>query len=123
MDIYCPRCGEPWEHDSLHDVASERYGIPYYVERDSGDTFFFQGSRGEKNPDYNSDDYQKVFTKVSEEFRTRGCGVVFDGTPCKSKNNMRALAASAMYDLLGDDMDGAAAMLEDAEMMGMFDDE
>jgi len=21
MDIYCKRCGEPWEIDSLHDVA------------------------------------------------------------------------------------------------------
>lgn len=23
MDIICPRCGEPWEIDSLHDYAEE----------------------------------------------------------------------------------------------------
>lgn len=21
MDIYCRRCGEPWDHDTLHEVA------------------------------------------------------------------------------------------------------
>lgn len=122
MDIYCPVCGEPWEIDSLHDIASERYGIPYYVEKDSGDTFFFSGSRGEKNPEYNSDDYQKVYKAVVHEFQTKGCKDVFDNPSCKSRKDMRSMAASAMYDLLGDDLDGAAAMLEDADMMGMFDD-
>lgn len=23
MDIYCPRCAEPWEIDSLHDAVAE----------------------------------------------------------------------------------------------------
>lgn len=23
MDIYCPKCGEPWDIDTLHDVAEE----------------------------------------------------------------------------------------------------
>jgi hypothetical protein len=23
MDIYCPRCGEPWDNDELHEVAAE----------------------------------------------------------------------------------------------------
>jgi hypothetical protein len=24
-DIYCPHCGEPWEHDTLHDVEGMSY--------------------------------------------------------------------------------------------------
>lgn len=23
MDIPCPKCGEPWENESLHDIATE----------------------------------------------------------------------------------------------------
>jgi hypothetical protein len=23
MDLYCPRCAEPWDNDTLHDVAGE----------------------------------------------------------------------------------------------------
>ena len=23
MDINCPRCGEPWDHDCLHEAAAE----------------------------------------------------------------------------------------------------
>lgn len=25
FDIYCPHCGEPWEHDTLHDVEGVSY--------------------------------------------------------------------------------------------------
>lgn len=28
MDIYCPRCGEPWDNDSLHEAAQE-HGSTY----------------------------------------------------------------------------------------------
>jgi hypothetical protein len=24
MDIYCPRCAEPWDNDTFHDVAEEQ---------------------------------------------------------------------------------------------------
>ena len=24
MDIYCRKCGEPWDHDELHEVAEEQ---------------------------------------------------------------------------------------------------
>ena len=25
MDIYCPKCGEPWSHDELHGVSGMTY--------------------------------------------------------------------------------------------------
>jgi hypothetical protein len=25
FDLYCPHCGEPWEHDMLHDVIDMKY--------------------------------------------------------------------------------------------------
>jgi len=25
FDLYCPHCGEPWEHDMLHDVTDMKY--------------------------------------------------------------------------------------------------
>jgi len=107
MDIYCPKCGEPWEHDSLHDVAQERYGIPYYLQYDK----FNRASRT-KNPEYNSDDYQKVFREVSQEFQSKGCGVVF-GNECERVENDTTAIATAAYEILGDDLDGAASMFED----------
>lgn len=27
MDIYCPKCGEPWDHDELHYVGETTYAI------------------------------------------------------------------------------------------------
>lgn len=113
MDVYCPVCGEPWEHDSLHEEAQERYGIPYYLE----------GSWGEprvKNPAYDGDAYQAIFKQVSAEFRSKGCAALFGSrcsTPSKETDRTfgltRQAASAALYDLLGDDMDGAASMLED----------
>jgi hypothetical protein len=31
LDLYCHRCGEPWETDSLHEVWDEerRHNLPY----------------------------------------------------------------------------------------------
>lgn len=117
MDLYCPVCGEPWDFDSLHDEAQERYGIQY----DSGLDF-----DRTPNPDYISEDYHKIYEAVSVEFRSIGCKALKSfgsHEHCTSKNAdpetdrtfglTRSEAASAMYDILGDDLDGAAAMLED----------
>lgn len=101
MDLYCAKCGEPWEHDTVHDVASEKYGIKY-------------GS-----PGYDGIAYGKVFRDTMRDFQARGCQVL--GSSCskpstetdKSFGLTRQEAAGALYDILGDDTDGAAAMLED----------
>jgi hypothetical protein len=32
MDIVCPRCGEPWDPDSLHEAYDEEAGEPISYE-------------------------------------------------------------------------------------------
>lgn len=128
MDLYCPICGESWDFDTLHEEAGLRYGIPYYLEGVTG--YDFEGPQKKiQNPSYNSDEYQKVYKQVSAEFRMEGCRALklFNGTDkpewCKKETAdadrdrtfglTRSEASAALYDLLGDDMDGAAAMLDD----------
>lgn len=84
-DILCTKCGEPWEVDTLHEAAA-----------DQGHTF------GE----------------ILAGFRARGCsalsGFGFGLVKCNPRGNARAADASALlFDLLGDDVDGVAAMLDD----------
>jgi hypothetical protein len=95
MDIYCPKCGEPWDFDSLHEQAAmmvdDRDGRPY----------------------------DAIFDAVREDFYRDGCKAL--GSRCSAPDTTvdstfgltKMEAASAMYDLLGDDIDGAAAMLDD----------
>lgn len=99
MDLACPTCGEPWDNDCLHEEAGAREseGLP-------GCTYH----------------------AVAREFRTKGCRALATAYGpqghCQpytdqSRDNTfgltRSEAASALYELLGDDMDGAATMLED----------
>lgn len=91
MDIRCRRCAEPWDHDTIHEEVEER------------------AAQGE-HADYHT---------VAAEFRAKGCAAfrAFMGRPedwrCERQRTATTEAAGALYDLLGDDMDGAAAMLED----------
>ena len=77
MDLYCQRCGEPWEH--------------YYVH------------------------HEMTFTERLH---------FLEGTCCPScegkeveRQPLRAQLASALSDFLGDDTDGLAAEMEDAEFL------
>lgn len=95
MDILCPVCGEPWDHDELHEEAARRYNIPY------------------GHPNYDGEKYNAVFKKVSAAFRKHGCEVF--GADCsESKGDKdRANAAAEIYSILGDDLDGAASAFDD----------
>jgi len=55
---------------------------------------------------------------VAAAFRSTGCEALGMGK-CKPSRETRgrAMAISALYDLLGDDMDGAAAMIEDFDFL------
>lgn len=117
MDIYCVICGEPWDHDSLHEVAEERYGIPYYLD-DDGWAGAYEARGRRRNPAWNSDAYQRVFQEVSREFRERGCEALHSrhsepSTEIGRFGLTRQEAAAAVYDVLGDDLDAAAVMLDD----------
>jgi len=88
MDIYCPirGCGEPLDNDYIHEYAKE---------------------------------IGSTYEKVSADFRNRGCvavGLIHSegNDEVDSRYGLSASdAASALYDILGDDMDGMAAMMED----------
>lgn len=80
MDLYCTKCGEPWELDSLHDLVEE--------------------GRAES------------FTRARVLFQNQGCEA-FGCTHNSERDSEVALASSLMFDMLGDDVDGIAAMMED----------
>jgi hypothetical protein len=97
MDIYCPRCGEPWDIDSLHEETDHRQG--------SGEEISFNG--------------------VRRDFSRRGClaltGYGVSEVDCRrDTGNARAMASSALMGILGDDIDGVAALMDDAHALGMF---
>lgn len=83
MDLYCPKCGEPLDNDELHDQPG------------------------------------KTYRQALHAFQTQGCAAL--GYTCSEPSTAvddvfgltRQDAASALYDLLGDDADGAAAMMQD----------
>jgi hypothetical protein len=74
-----------------------------------------------------ADEQGKTFNEVLHAFQSKGCAALtvygkVDGSHFQEiGGSFRAAAMGAMFDLLGDDVDGAAAMMEDAEYMGMFD--
>lgn len=66
-----------------------------------------------------ADDNGTTFTVELHRFQSDGCETI--GATCNpNRDTGRASAAAAMYDLLGDDIDGAASMLEDFEALGYF---
>jgi hypothetical protein len=79
-----------------------------------------------KNPVYDSEAYEMVFREVQREFQSKGCAALagaFGAVECTPETSdaerdrtfglTRGEASAALYELLGDDMDGAAAMLDD----------
>ena len=62
----------------------------------------------------------KSYAQMRSEFTAKGCEAFGASCANVSSENQRtrAACASALYDIMGDDMDGCAAMLEDAE--GIF---
>ncbi len=84
MDLYCRRCGEPWDTWGVH----------------HGDMTQEEKSR---------------FLKGADCPHCHGKTV--------GPKPYRAVVMSAVMDLMGDDLDGAACAMEDAEAMGMFNSE
>lgn len=78
MDVYCKRCGEPWD----------AYGVNH------GDM---------------DDEEQKRF------WAGEGCPACFGKSIEEAP--FRARLTSVLHDVLGDDIDGLASELEDAEYM------
>ena len=124
MDIYCPICSEPWDMDTLHDEISERIAIGDLAALPDHDGY------NQSSPKYREyrEVYDGYYAKVREEFYSKGCNAMyaFSGGPnswCKPDTNpglTRGAAMTALASIMGDDLDGIASMMEDAEYMGMF---
>jgi len=59
-----------------------------------------------------AEDMGSTYREVSADFRKRGC-VALGASQCIPVDCDRTVLAGVVYDLLGDDIDGAAALLED----------
>jgi hypothetical protein len=112
MDLYCPRCGEPYDLDVLHEEAELRYNEMYNISHREDYRLDREGSLKR---------YQPIYNEVAAGFRQNGCGALklFRATeePCEPRDSDVALRAQAIYDFLGDDLDGAASLLEDSQWL------
>lgn len=63
----------------------------------------------------------KTYDQAAKAFRLDGCKVL--GFTCnpRTTNSFKAQASYAMFELLGDDMDGATSLMDDFESMGYFE--
>ena len=65
----------------------------------------------------------QTYDQAARIFRTEGCGMLFEGIACHPDSRddpTRRAILQEMADLLGDDVDGYAAMCEDLDLIGGF---
>jgi hypothetical protein len=86
VDIYCGKCGEPWEVDSLHTMVEDGLAANFNSARKS---FYAYGCGAFDSP-------QEPCTHA----------------PVASKTKIHAY--SALQDLMGEDIDGLASLCDDA---------
>lgn len=83
MDIKCKYCGEPWDTYTLHEMA-----------------------------DYRGTPTKFTYEQAYKRFRRLGCGAFEPGSE-KCRYDGADFRINLLQDLLGDDVDGVAADLED----------
>lgn len=59
------------------------------------------------------------FDDARRIFFSDGCGTLYN-SPCAKNRTLRSEATLALVDVMGDDVDGIAAMLEDLEYEGLL---
>ena len=91
VDIYCVKCGEPWELDTFHDVADER-GVTFSVA---------------------VEEFQRAGCVATGW--VSGCERATGGAAAA-----RAGAMSVLCELLGDDVDGIASEMADWDAADVF---
>lgn len=64
-------------------------------------------------------DSAEDFQDAKNIFFSSGCGTLF-GKPCVENRTLRSEATLALEELMGDDVDGIASMLEDLEYEGLL---
>lgn len=89
MDVFCQKCGEPWDVFSVSE---------FRLAEDGGTRKDFLAGKGCPSCDWGQDQD------------------AVESTP-----SMRTMLMEATADLLGDDIDGIASAMDDAEWMGFLD--
>lgn len=118
--MLCRICGEQWDLDSFHEALYEIY--PGEVEA------LREEFGGKEQTWKHTNGFQKAyegryFNPLIANFRKRGCRALDpSATYCVADENVsnRTALVEAVYDVMGDDVDGAQSMLEDAEALGLF---
>lgn len=111
--------------DTLHDEISERIAEGRLEPLPDHDNY------NQASPKYREyrEVYDRYYAQVRQEFYSKGCNALltFMGRVsadwCVRPDTpglQRGDAMSALADLMGDDLDGIASMMDDAEYMGMF---
>lgn len=122
-DIYCPRCGEPWDLECIHDEVAHRWPEkPWFVDENPGDVYArFDKERGKW---YSQPEYEKLFKAIKDDFFRKGCVILTAYTDGECEVNpdtlMKRSVQQALIDIMGDDIDGVISEMEDAEQMGLF---
>ncbi len=62
-----------------------------------------------------------TFAVVLAEFQARGC-IAIAGVRCAIRPSIRNEAVAMLNDILGDDIDGIASMMEDFDYAGLLED-
>lgn len=94
MDIRCPKCGEAVDAIELNFAAEDieqHEGIPYDI----------------------------AYKRISADWQVKGC-LALGYLHAERPNKGAADIAAALHDLLGDDIDGIASELSDAEYFGLI---
>lgn len=75
------------------------------------------------DPDYFHDVAEEngtSYRQVSRDFQSRGCEALGEPRCERAPDSLRAEVSAAMFDLMGDDVDGVASMMDDFEYMGLL---
>lgn len=94
MDLYCPKCREPWDNDSLHEEVQARVEHAGYEGLPSDGI---------------------TYSVVYREFTEKGCSALitaFGAQDCNSEAPSDA-GLAALYEFAGDDSDFAASLASD----------
>jgi hypothetical protein len=109
MDLYCQRCGEAWDFWSVK---------PDYDDGDFTPVEAADFKEGKSCPACKGRDMCTLQISCQDcehgAENSQGC---FSCTQNRFKKPFRAEIASVLSDILGDDVDGLASEMEDAEMM------
>jgi len=106
VDVYCKRCGEPWdvygvEHGDMDDHERRRFwageGCPSCFGKEPC------------TADYDCDECPEFDRSIFSCLANRDKNL--------ARQAFRAQVTAALHEILGDDIDGLAAELEDAEFL------